>query len=255
LFAANAIQPVGERNSMSTEIVKQEQPLEVTPMAMLQLAISKGTDMDQLSKLMDMHDRWNAASAKRAFIQAMSEFKLEAISITKDKDNKQYGSKYTSIGNLVNTVTPILSKYGFSASWDLDQTAGIKVSCVMTHAEGHSESKNITVPLDTSGAKNPLQQLKSSITYARILTFEMACGLASKEANADDDGNGSSNTKVKTLDTEEFERLCGLIEAAETLDKLKVVYLSACNAAKTLDDQASIATFAKVKNIRYKELA
>jgi hypothetical protein len=52
------------------------------------------------------------------------------------------------------------------------------------------------VPPDTSGGdkgKNPIQQIKSAMTYARICTFEQVCGLASRDGNADDDGNGASN--------------------------------------------------------------
>jgi hypothetical protein len=182
----------------------------------------------------------------------MSDFKREPVIITRDKENKQYGSNYTSIGNLINTVTPFLSKHGLSASWAIDQSAGIKVSCTITHALGHSgEPKTLLVPLDTSGAKNPLQQIKSSITYARIVTFECACGLASVEGNLDDDGNRSSNAG---MDTGEYDRICGLLETAQTIDKLKELYLSAAKNAQSLGDKNAVQGFAAIKDRRYKEL-
>src|SRR5579871_4612901 len=88
------------------EIVRGEA---ITPMGILQMAISQGADIDKLEKLMGMQERWEANAARKAFVQAMSDFKREAIVIIRDKDNKQYNSKYASIGNIVNTVTPFLS--------------------------------------------------------------------------------------------------------------------------------------------------
>jgi len=168
------------------------EPVEsVTPMSVLQMAISQGADIEKLTKLMELKEKWDAMEARKAYVQAMADFKTEPIVIAKDKDNKQYGSKYTSIGELVNTVTPFLGKHGLSAEWTLDQSNGIRVGCTITHALGHSgETKWMKVPEDKSGAKNLIQQIKSSVTYAKITTFELATGLASSDGNLDDDGNG-----------------------------------------------------------------
>jgi hypothetical protein len=241
---------------MNTEIMKSEpQQLEaVNPMNILQLAISQDASIEKISQLMDMQDRWEANTARKAFVKAMADFKLEAIVITKDKANKQYDSRYSSIGNIINTVTPLLSKHGLSASFELDQSAGIKVSCTLTHALGHSKTNVMQVPLDTSGAKNPLQQIKSSITYARIVTFEMACGIASAEGNSDDDANGSA-PKGSSMDPDEYERLRGLIETAGSRASLKSIYFAALKDAQEIGDQAAINVFAKIKDARYKELA
>jgi hypothetical protein len=62
----------------------------VTPMGILQMAISQGADIDKLTKLMELKERWDATEARKAYVQAMADFKTEAIVITKDKTNKQY---------------------------------------------------------------------------------------------------------------------------------------------------------------------
>lgn len=220
----------------------------------IELAIEKGASIDQMERLIAMQERFEANQARKAYVQAMSDFKTEEMVITKDKDNKQYGSRYTSIGNLVNTVTPRLSKHGLSAEWSLDQTDGIRVGCTITHSLGHSgETKWMKVPPDTSGAKNPIQQIKSSLTYAKIATLELATGLASSEANLDDDGNGAGITG-KGMDLEEFDRYVGLIENAATAEVLKTVYLAACGDARDVDDQKAINKFAEFKDKRWREL-
>jgi len=228
-------------------------PQPLSPMGMVQLALEKGA-FDQIEKLMDLSDRFEANLARKAYVQAMADFKNEEIVITKDKKNAQYGSKYSSIGNLVNTVTPLLSKHGLSAEWTLDQSDGIRVGCMVTHALGHSgETKWMKVPLDTSGAKNPLQQLKSSITYAKICTYEMATGLASAEANLDDDGNASgkkSEAEPEGMSQEDFDYHMQRIEAAQNKENLLVIFTAAYKAALALKDEGAMRQFGEAKEKR-----
>lgn len=160
-----------------------------SPAEMIRMAVSGGADLDKLEKLLALQERWEANEAKKAYVQAMSDFKANAPKIIKDKQNSQYKSMYTTLGNLVNTVNPELSKHGLSASWDICQNGTIKVTCKMTHRLGHSETAEAMAPADTSGSKNAIQQIKSTVTYLKAVTFESICGLASSDANSDDDGN------------------------------------------------------------------
>jgi hypothetical protein len=167
-------------------------PAPRTPMDLVASAVDAGRSVEEIDKLIALAERMERRQAEQAFNAAKAAFAAENITITKDKANTQYGSMYTTIGNLVNTVRPFLGKHGLAADWKIDQSNGIEVTCILSHSMGHSNSVSLKVPPDTSGAKNPLQQIKSSITYARSATFEAVCGLASTDdANLDDDGNGS----------------------------------------------------------------
>jgi ERF superfamily len=152
--------------------------------------------VEKLGALLAIQKEWEALEAKKAFDEAKAKFSSFAVQVSKDKENKQYGSRYTSIGNLVNTVTPFLAQCNLNARWETEQAGAIKVTCILRHIKGHEEKASMIVPPDTSGGdkgKNPIQQIKSAMTYARICTFEQVCGLASRDGNADDDGNGASN--------------------------------------------------------------
>lgn len=191
-----------------------------TPMDLLRIATSQGADLDKLKQFMDLQERWEKNEARKAFVSAMSAFKAEAIVIVRDKTNLQYGSKYVSLGNLVTTVTPFLSRHGLSARWELDQSNGILVTCIITHCAGHSEAVSMTLPPDKSGSKNPIQEIKSAITYGKGCTFESATGLAATDANVDDDGNGAgTNGELK----EQLEWIAN----ASTPDELKKLYSGA----------------------------
>ena len=138
-----------EGESMSEELAlekTEETPVTeiensiVTPMTMLQSARAQGASLEQMQQLMEMQFQWEANEARKAYFKAVAEFKAEEILVTKDKKNKQYGSRYSSKGNLVNTVNPILSKYGLSANWKIEQGDTITVSCILSHSQGHSDS-------------------------------------------------------------------------------------------------------------------
>jgi len=167
-----------------------------SPAEMIKLAVEGKADLEKLEKLLILQERFEANQAKKEYVKAISLFKANAPTVIKDKLNKQYNSKYTSLGNLVNTVNPELSKYGLSASWDIEQNGIIKVTCKMTHELGHSETASMSAPADTSGAKNVIQQIKSTITYLKAVTFESITGLASTDANLDDDGTAGATTFI-----------------------------------------------------------
>lgn len=217
-----------------------------TPMDLLSLAFSQGADLDRLEKLMSLQEQWEANQARKAFVKSLSLFKSESIKVLKDKDNLQYGSKYTSLGNLVGTVTPFLSKCDLSASWVIDQSNGITVTCILTHTMGHSESVSFTVPRDESGAKNIIQGLKSSITYAKGITFESICGLASSDANADDDAESMSSGSNKA----HFDA----IDSSETVEELQNKFTEIYLQVKDTKDQKLIKALIYSRDKKKKEL-
>jgi hypothetical protein len=185
---------------MSAVIEARQEPqsqstaVAVTPMEMLQMAVAQGKDLDYLQKLMDLEERWRAAEAKRAYTTAMALFKRNMPDVVKDMLNKQYGSDYSSLANLVNTTNRVLGEYGLNARWSPDQTDGIKVTCILEHADGHREEVSMKGPPDTSGQKNPLQQIKSTMTYLEGATFQAITGVVARSACADDDANGAGQS-------------------------------------------------------------
>jgi hypothetical protein len=221
-----------------------------TPMDLLVLATRQGADIEKIRQLWELQKEFEANEARKAFDAAMAEFKLETITILRDKINTQYDSRYASLGNLVGTVTPFLSRHGLSASWDIDQANGIKVSCAVTHKLGGSKSVSMVVPPDKSGSKNPIQEIKSAITYAKACTFESACGLASTDANADDDGNGA-NEREGMADLN--ERLDWLANACD-LKELQGLFTEAYQLASAAKDKAAQGALIKAKDARKREL-
>ena len=178
-------------------------PAVSSPLSMMQTAQSMGTSPELLEKYMSMQFKWEENEARKGYMKAVSAFKAAKVTVTKDKVNSQFQSMYTGIGNLVNTVNPELSKYGLNAHWEVDQSAGIAVTCILSHALGYSERTTIAAPPDSSGSKNPIQEIKSTITYLKIATYEAITGVASTDDPGDTDGHITPSTEVEVMASKE----------------------------------------------------
>jgi len=188
---ANVLEKFEERAPEEGKVlVVQDQ----SPGAMIAAAVNQGADLDKLEKLLELQIRYEANEAKKDYHMAMADFKANLPPVLKDKQNKQYGSMYASESALLNTINPELSKHGLSSNYSFpkpESETALSVSCTITHKTGHSETITLSGPIDTSGAKNPLQQVKSTVTYLKKATFEAITGIASTDANGDDDGNSA----------------------------------------------------------------
>jgi len=203
----------------------------VTPLQLLNIAVSKGTDLAQLEKLMDLQERWEKDEARKAFNVAFAAFKAEVILVIKNRSvtaGPLSGKRYAELFSVVNAVTPALSKHGLSASWKLtkDEPDWIEVTCTIKHSLGHSESVSMGGPPDTGGAKSPIQARASSVSYLERYTLKAVCGVAEQ----DEDTDGAPGSKVEP-DAEGKKALeaCGSMPAiakawnALTIEKRKTL--------------------------------
>lgn len=174
-------------------IPQQSAVASINPAQLLQIAINQNADLDRLQKLMDMQLQWEANEARKAFTQAMVEFKQHPPEIIKDKLVAFSGTEYmhATIGNVCDKVIAALAKVGISHKWEPTQSgADITVTCVLTHRLGHSERTTMSSMADNSGKKNGIQSIASTTTYLSRYSLLMACGLATKDQE-DDDGRGA----------------------------------------------------------------
>lgn len=175
------------------EIVAVDKP-DMTPNQIVALAVEKNLDPGTLSKLLDVQERYEQMQAKKAYVKAMTAFKLEAPAVLLKDATVDFNSskgrthyKYADLGSIVRQITAMLGKHHLSASWTTAQdTGGITVACHITHEDGHSECVVLTAPADDSGNKNRIQSIGSTVTYLQRYTLLASLGMATAEQ--DDDG-------------------------------------------------------------------
>lgn len=208
-----------------------------TPAMLLNLAIEKGADLDRLEKLMDLQQRWEAQEARKAYTAAMSQFKMNPPEIEKDRHVKyttKAGNKvdyrHASLGNVTGIINSALGQCGLSAAWHLEQLEkGIKVTCTITHVQGHSESTSLVAFPDDSGGKNAIQALASTVSYLERYTVLALTGLATNDM--DDDGKASD---VEYITAEQAATIKEGLEA-KSVDQVKfLAYMEAESIEKIL---------------------
>src|SRR5690606_14889594 len=131
-----------------------------------------------LDKMLDLQIKWEANEARKAFVASMAAFKAEPMEIlkrkvvsftTRDGDTTSYS--HAELSDVTDAVVPAMGKHGLSHRWEVQQNGGqITVTCTITHALGHSESVAMTAAPDSSGKKNAIQQVASTVSYLQRYT-------------------------------------------------------------------------------------
>jgi len=167
------------------------------------LKISGDMDVEKLSKFLELQERWEATQARKAYTESMANFKKNAPNISKDKKVKFNTSKGTTeynhatLFNVTETIGKVLGEHGLSASWLTSQKENlVTVTCKITHILGHFEETSLTASPDSSGSKNPIQAIGSTVTYLQRYTLLALTGLATKDQ--DNDAKGEINTPPNT---------------------------------------------------------
>lgn len=192
----------------------------VTPMEMLDRALSSGAAPETLEKLMALQERWEANQARKAFDDAMAAAKAEIPVIIKSREVDYTSSKgrthyrYEDMAGIAKVVNPILSKHGLSYRFRTSSAANepVTVTCVVSHRLGYSEENTLSAGRDDSGNKNAIQQVGSTITYLQRMTLKAALGLA---ASDDDDGRRSEQS-AEPITQDQVSKVRALIEETDT---------------------------------------
>ena len=184
-----------DQATLPAAVPAQTLPAETADASSLMRIIERATmdpafDVEKLSQLLDVKERWEKAEARKAYHAALARFKLDPPRIRKNATVAYGRTEYShaTLDAVVNAVAPALAREGLSHDYRIRQEGGmITVVCTLTHELGHSDSVEMTAPHDDSGQKNPVQQIASAVTYLRRYTLEAITGLASED---DDDGRG-----------------------------------------------------------------
>jgi len=234
---------MGQVAEMRNEIVVAP----VTPMDLIQRAAAEGASIEMMERLFELKLRVEDNEAQKAYNEAFSLFKAEAIHITKNvsvSDGPLKGKKYADLFGVVSAVTPALSAYGLSHSWKLtkDEPTWMEVTCTIRHIKGHSESVSMGAAPDTGPGRNAIQARGSAKSYLERYTLLGALGLAA--ADGDNDANGS---KPGMPEPELVEALDAIAGAAH-LTELHSIYAAHYKIAQKLGDQAAMNAMIAAKD-------
>lgn len=158
------------------------------------VAMSPEADIDKMSALLDMQERVLNRQAQEQFSAAMADMQMEMPEVV--ERGQAHNTKYATFEDINAAVRPVLQKYGFAVTFRVSQQEGaIKVTAVLSHRGGHREETEMVLPHDTSGSKNAVQAVGSTVSYGKRYTMSALLNIATR--GEDDDAQGA--TKVRKV--------------------------------------------------------
>lgn len=227
----------------STEIIERQ----MTPMAMIDRALTSGATPETLSKLMDLQERWEASQAKKNYDEAMQQAQEKMRPVLANANNSQTNSRYVTYEALDNAIRPIYTRHGFSLSFntaDCPLADHVRIVCEVA-CGGHHTYPHIDMPADGKGAKGGDVMTRThatgaAITYGRRYLLGMIFNLSTTK---DDDGNGASNPDLAmAITADQFIELRDLLEQSGSKEEDMLAYVK----AETVETM-TLAQYAKAK--------
>jgi hypothetical protein len=167
---------------MTTELVTIEQ-------SVVSAISNPDVDPAKLHSLLDFQLRMMDKKAEILFNEAMARLQPK-LPVIEKKGAITYGGKsqpYAKYEDIFAEINPLLHEEGFSFEFDSEEVEkGTRYSGTLNHSGGHSKTKYTPpLPADSSGGKNAIQALGSTVSYAKRYLVGMLLNLITK--NEDDD--------------------------------------------------------------------
>lgn len=223
-----------------------------SPMGMMLAALQQGANLEQIEKMMDLQERWEHRQAEKAYNDALAAFKAEAVEVIKRREvdfTSQKGRthyKHAELSDVVAAVGPALSKHGFAWSWKTQQEKDvIRVTCILKHRQGHSDSVTLEAGADQSGNKNSIQAIASTVTYLQRHTLKAITGVSEK--GDDTDGQAPDADAIK-------EEWISQVARCETAEQVDEVWKAGCDAIGATNDLRAFSVFKRAVSDKRKFL-
>jgi hypothetical protein len=166
-----------------------EEIMKVQDFDLVAKAISSGATVEVLTAVVNLQLQIKNERARSEFIQAMANFQGAGITIQK-KNKVDYGTKtgqkvkynFAGLGDILKAIGPALKENGLAVRWQTETNANeLKVTCIVAHVAGHSETCSLSAGADNSGGKNAIQAVGSTVSYLQRYTLSSLLGIVTDE--------------------------------------------------------------------------
>lgn len=141
---------------------------------------------ESLGRIMDLQEQYERREAEKAFNMALVSLKKDLPAVIGHDARVSYKTTnytHTTLAAAMHQVQPALTKHAFALSWRTGQTdrGDVSVTCVLSHAQGHSTETTLTGSPDNSGSKNAVQAVASTVTYLKRYTALSLLGISTAD--------------------------------------------------------------------------
>jgi hypothetical protein len=213
-------------------------------------ASDASVDIDKMERLMQMHERLVARDAKAAYAAALAEMQPDLPVIGRNgtisvpaKDGKTgHNTPYALWEDINEAIRPLLHKHGFALSFRIKKEADrVEVTSILSHRQGHSDETTLSLPMDTTGSKNNVQAIGSSISYGKRYG---AMALLNITTRGEDDDARAAGAPAAINDQQrtELDKLLDetASDEARFFDFFKIQFLAELPAARFAEAKAML---------------
>jgi len=190
------------------------------------VAMSDNADITKLEKMLDMQERVQNKQAQQSFTSDMAAMQGDMPRVI--ETSQAHNSTYAKLEDINDTIRPVLQRHGFAVTFNVEQNdlQTVKVTAILSHREGHTQTSSIVLPIDVSGKKNPVQAIGSSISYGKRYA---CCALLNISTGEDNNGydqqpQAQEFTKVPLTENQEKKAIAMIKAGTYTRDALVNYY-------------------------------
>lgn len=166
------------------------------------VAANPDADIDKLERLLDMQERVMNRNAMQAFSADMAAMQAELPTVAETAKGHN-NAKYAPLEKINEVIRPVLQKYGFAVTFRTEQQDGaVSITAVLSHKQGHHQESTLVLPNDTSGNKNLVQAIGSTVSYGKRYAL---CALLN--ISTGDDTDGRPQQAPATLSAQQAKQL------------------------------------------------
>ena len=178
------------------------QPMAFSAENLIAQAIANNTPVETMERLLAMRRELKAEHAKEEFDRAMAKFQGECPVIVKTTPGGETNAGkiayyYAPLDVIVAQTKELIRDNGFSYAIQTETLGDkVKVTCVVKHEAGHSESSSVEVPLGTKTAvMSAPQVVAAALTFAKRYAFNNSFGILTGDKDIDGQTNKISGDK------------------------------------------------------------
>lgn len=183
--------------------------------SLVELAIREKMPVEVLERLVALQERVTDRNAELAMAEALAAFQAECPPIPRTKTAEvrkngtfQYSYHFAPLDKIAEVIRPYLQKHGLAYTHDGRVTDGeVESTCTLTHVAGAKRTATFRGPIDTSGGKNPIQQVASARSYGRRYSLIDVLGLTTE-----DDDDGAATASGEPISDEQAATLKDLLQ-------------------------------------------
>lgn len=186
---------------MSSELVKSS----ADPLAVIQMAIEKGTDVESMKALFDLKRQYDRDRAAEAFAEAVKRFqsKMPAVEKRQSVPGNDGKTRYTfaSHEDIMAIAQPILDACNIAVTFSVDFTdKHMKTTCHV-RVGTHVESTTVPLGIPDIPKANDAQKAGAAISYGRRYAMIAALNIRVKGEDRDAQGIDEQLISLDQIET------------------------------------------------------